>query len=92
MSGIDWLNAFLKRISSLSVRRPVASSLARAMNFNRANVNTFLRICLKVLDENKFEPHNVYNVSGTLVTVCFAVNATGNCVPPMFVFPRKKLS
>ena len=26
---------------------------------------------------------------GTLVTICVAVSATGNCVPPMFVFPRK---
>jgi hypothetical protein len=44
----------------------------------------------KVLDENKFEPHNVYNAGATLITVRVAVNATGNCAPPMFVFPRKK--
>jgi hypothetical protein len=38
-----------------------------------------------VLNENKFEQHNVYNAGETLVTVCVAVNATGNRVPPMFV-------
>lgn len=27
---------------------------------------------------------------GTLVTVCFAVNALGNVIPPFFVFPRVK--
>lgn len=27
---------------------------------------------------------------GTLVTVCTAVNAVGNTVPPLFIFPRKK--
>lgn len=27
---------------------------------------------------------------GVLVTVCVAVSATGNSVPPMFVFPRKR--
>ena len=26
---------------------------------------------------------------GNLVTVCVAINATGNCLPPMFLFPRK---
>lgn len=25
---------------------------------------------------------------GTSVTMCLAVNAIGNCIPPMFVFPR----
>lgn len=27
---------------------------------------------------------------GTLVTVCFAVNAIGNIMPPFFIFPRVK--
>lgn len=27
---------------------------------------------------------------GTLVTVCTAVSAVGNTVPPLFIFPRKK--
>ncbi|GBN33653.1 hypothetical protein AVEN_250683-1 [Araneus ventricosus] len=27
---------------------------------------------------------------GSLVTMAFAVNATGNSVPPYFIFPRKK--
>lgn len=119
MAGVDWLNAFLKRNPSLSIRRPEATSLARTMNFNKPNVNRFFQNLSKVIDENVFEPHNVYNVDetgvttvqnpskiiaekgkkqvgavtsterGTLVTVCVAVNATGNCVPPMFVFPRK---
>lgn len=26
---------------------------------------------------------------GTLVTMCLAINASGNSVPPMFIFPRK---
>ncbi|XP_077060445.1 uncharacterized protein LOC143712127 isoform X1 [Siphateles boraxobius] len=28
--------------------------------------------------------------SGTLVTIALAVNAQGNCIPPYFIFPRKK--
>lgn len=27
---------------------------------------------------------------GTLVTVCTAINAIGNTVPPLFIFPRKR--
>jgi hypothetical protein len=41
MAGTHWLNAYLKLNSSLSIRRPETTSLARAMNFNRANVTTF---------------------------------------------------
>jgi hypothetical protein len=91
MAGTDWLNAFLKRNSSLSISRPEATTFARAMDFNLANIITFFVNLSKVFDENKFETHNVYNASGILVAVCVAVNATGNCVSPMFVFPRKNL-
>jgi hypothetical protein len=28
---------------------------------------------------------------GTLITLALAINATGNSLPPMLVFPRKKL-
>jgi hypothetical protein len=44
MAGTDFLNAFLKRNSSISIRRPEATSLARAMNFNRVSVNRFFII------------------------------------------------
>lgn len=38
----DWLAAFLRRNSRLTLRTPQATSLARAMNFNRENVSNFL--------------------------------------------------
>lgn len=41
MAGVDWINGSLRRQSKLSVRKPQATSLARATAFNRVNVATF---------------------------------------------------
>lgn len=114
----DWLIAFMRRNPNLSLRTPQATSLSRAMNFNRENVSNFFNKLSSVLDRYNFEPQNIYNIDetgvstvqkpskviarkgtkqvgsissqerGTLVTLCVAVNAVGNTVPPMFVFPR----
>jgi hypothetical protein len=49
-----WLNTFLEGNSSLSICRPEAASLARAMNFNGVNINThfenFLRFPIYTTD------------------------------------------
>lgn len=119
LASLDWYKAFMKRHPSLSVRRPEATSIARAMNFNKPNVENFFDKWGELLDRLKCQPQNIYNIDetgvtttqkpsrviavkgtkqvgaitsqerGTLVTVCLAVNAIGNAVPPFFVFPRK---
>lgn len=116
----DWLAAFLRRNPDLSLRTPQATSLNRAMNFNRVNVDKFFDNLATVMGRFHIEPQNIYNVDetgittvqkpvkviakkgtkqvgsitsqerGTLVTMCLAVNAVGNTVPPMFIFPRLK--
>lgn len=118
LAGVDWFTSYLKRNNDLTIRKPEATSLARAMNFNKANVKSFMDKYDSVLQKYKFEAQHVYNIDetgittvqapnkivaakgkkqigaitsaerGNLVTMCFSVNAVGNSVPPMFIFPR----
>lgn len=120
MAGSDWFSFFLKRNSTLSLRQPEATSLSRAMNFNKQNVKTYMDKYEAVLKKYKFEAQHIYNIDetgittvqapskivatkgkkqigsitsaerGVLVTMCLAINGTGNAIPPMFIFPRVK--
>ena len=119
-AGSDWLNGFLKRHPSLSIRVPEPTSLARVTRFNRENVKIFFYKLAEVMDRYKFTPNDIWNVDetgvstvqkpnkvvalkgvkqagsitsserGQTITICSAGNTTGNFVPPMLVFPRKK--
>ena len=116
-AGIDWFLLF-KFKYGLSVRKPEATSLARATAFNRHTVGNFFDQLGDLYDRYKFEMHDIYNLDKTgcttvqqpggvvaptgkkrigsvtsaereeLVTVLYAVGASGVVVPPMFVFPR----
>lgn len=118
MAGKRWMTQFLKR-NPLSIRTAEATSLGRAMGFNKVVVKKFFDNLKEVLDKYKFRSGNIYNMDesglttvqeagkvvamkgqkqvgqitsaerGTLITLCGAINADGNSVPPLLIFPRK---
>lgn len=120
MAGKHWLTQFLRR-NPLSIRSAEATSLGRAMGFNKAVVQKFFNNLKQVFEKLKFRSDKIYNVDetalttvqetgkviamkgqkqvgqitsaerGTLITMCGAINANGNNIPPLLIFPRKYL-
>lgn len=123
MAGKDWLQGFMRRQGTLSVRTPHATSISRMVGFSRPNVNQFFDILeneirkvphfepsrLWNMDEtgiqNVQKPSNIVATKGkrqvgritsaergfTVTSVC-AMSAAGQYIPPMFVFPRKRMN
>ena len=67
-AGSDWFSSFMKRNSQLSIRKPQATSLARATAFNEVTVKEFFDNLEDVMKRFKFTPNNIYNADETGVT------------------------
>lgn len=68
MAGVDWVQGFLKRHQDLSIRKPEATSAARAMGFNKVSVAKFYGLLGEVLDKYKLGPDRIYNCDETGVS------------------------
>jgi len=61
-------------------------------NIDETGVTTVQRPCRVIARKGAKQVGSVVSQErGTLVTVCCGVNATGNHIPPFFVFPRVKV-
>lgn len=65
VAGEDWLHSFLKRNPRLSIRKPEATSLNRAVGFNKEQVTTFFDLLKTVFEKHNFTADNIYNYDET---------------------------
>lgn len=121
MAGVDWLRGFLGR-HKISLRKPEATSLNRAVGFNKNEVDLFYNNLGAVIMKHKFPPNRIYNMDetgistvqkpgkilapqgqkqvggitswerGKNITAVCAMSASGDYVPPLFIYPRKRMT
>lgn len=122
MAGKGWMMGFFNRHKDLSIRKPEATSGARAMGFNKVAVEQFFKLLQETVEKYQLTADKIYNVDETGVTVnpkgnskviaskgkrqvgaltsaergetitseiCFS--ASGAYMPPMLIFPRKRM-
>lgn len=68
MAGEVWLSGLIKRHNNISIRKPEATSKARATSFNRHNVELFYKNLSTVMSRHHFQLQNIWNMDETRVT------------------------
>lgn len=62
MAGKEWLRGFRKRNPEITLRQPEPTSAARAMAFNKQQVENFFEKLDSVIQENSIQPHRIFNM------------------------------
>lgn len=121
-AGMDWVQGFMRRNPSVSLRKAEATSLNRVSAFNKEEITLFYNLLGNLMEKHKFTPNNIYNADetgvttvtdpgkvlaekgqrrvgavtsserGKNITVMCAMSAAGNFIPPMFIFPRQRMT
>lgn len=68
MAGRDFVDGFLKRQKTLSLRKPEAVALNRVFGLNKASVQNYFTNLKELLDTHNFEPHQIYNCDESGIT------------------------
>ena len=65
IAGKKWYYRFLARHPEISLRKPEATSLARATGFNKPRVMSFFDILERIVDEKKLTANRIFNADET---------------------------
>lgn len=65
MAGRDWVESFIKRHDHLRLRQSAPISLARAIGFNRVQVEKFYTNLKSLYDKYNFRPNRIFNMDET---------------------------
>ncbi len=61
-AGKSWLRGLMKRHDTISLRQPASTSVARAIGFNKPQIELFYNNLLKVMQEYNSPAHSIYNI------------------------------
>ena len=73
MAGVDWMSAFLDRNHDITMPTTEATSIQRAVGFNRVKVAVFYDCLFSIIfsDNARFiPPSQIYNADESGYTVC----------------------
>ena len=61
LAGYDFVEGFLKRCPTLSLRKPEDVALNRVFGLNKTSVDQYFNNLQTILDKHNFQPHRIYN-------------------------------
>jgi len=64
-AGEQWLQNFIRRNPTISLRKPEPTSVARARGFNKPQVTRFFNNSAEIMEKYKFQKSQMWNVDET---------------------------